>query len=207
MSSALGPSMVEVAQRYTELKRRGRQWVGRCPLHVEKTPSFTVSDEKQAFYCFGCHVGGGVIRLIELVEQTDRKGALKILGIGGNHYKPKPRDFLKQRGAAMVAKWMNHQHAKVGAMLREITRSLAIAEEAGASTLVERWEREFLILETLFEDLQRSEFAAALWAARDSIQAITAKAPYEPLPEFPPWTPEYAAYLVAHLPAPEAIRC
>ena len=81
--------------------------IGLCPFHEEKTPSFTVNEEKQVFYCHGCHVGGDVIRFVELIERTDFKGALKLLGIEGGEYKPKPRDIRKQRAAAMLAAWMN----------------------------------------------------------------------------------------------------
>jgi hypothetical protein len=85
---------------------------------------------------------------------------LKILGIDGGRYKPRVRDKLKHRGAALLAAWLNEQHAKAGAMLRELSRGIAIAEEAGKSTLTEQWGREFSILEILFDDLQQPEFGA-----------------------------------------------
>ncbi|MBZ0200576.1 MAG: DNA primase [Ignavibacteriaceae bacterium] len=46
------------------LRKRGRNYIGLCPFHNEKTPSFTVSEEKQIFHCFGCHAGGNVYRFI-----------------------------------------------------------------------------------------------------------------------------------------------
>lgn len=54
------PDIVPVVEHYTALKRAGRQLQGLCPLHAEKTPSFTVDPEKQFFYCHGCHQGGDV---------------------------------------------------------------------------------------------------------------------------------------------------
>jgi CHC2 zinc finger len=198
------PSILPVVSKYVELRKVGRQYRGLCPFHAERTASFFVDEEKALFYCHSCRTGGDIIRFIELIEQTDFKGALKLLGIGSGEYGPKPIDTRKRRAAAMLATWMNEQHLFVGAMLRELSRNIAIAEEVKATTLVERFEREFSILEILFDDLQRPQYAPELWAARDSVERITGRAPVEPLPTFSPWTPEYAAYLAAHLPALEA---
>ena len=49
--------IVEVISEYVSLRRAGKDYVGLCPFHAEKTPSFTVSPDKQMFYCFGCQVG------------------------------------------------------------------------------------------------------------------------------------------------------
>ncbi|CAG0907214.1 unnamed protein product, partial [Cyprideis torosa] len=46
------------------LRKRGRNFIGLCPFHQEKTPSFTVSEEKQIFHCFGCHAGGNVYKFL-----------------------------------------------------------------------------------------------------------------------------------------------
>jgi DNA primase len=46
------------------LRKRGKNYVGLCPFHSEKTPSFTVSEEKQIFHCFGCHTGGNVFKFL-----------------------------------------------------------------------------------------------------------------------------------------------
>jgi len=57
-------NIVELASQYTTLKRAGRRHVGLCPFHSEKTPSFTLDEEKQLFHCFGCGSGGDVFTLI-----------------------------------------------------------------------------------------------------------------------------------------------
>ncbi len=49
---------------HVALRKRGRNYIGLCPFHNEKTPSFTVSEEKQIFHCFGCHAGGNVYRFM-----------------------------------------------------------------------------------------------------------------------------------------------
>ena len=51
-------SLVEVVSAYVSLKRSGQNHSGLCPFHAEKTPSFTVSDDRGLFHCFGCGVGG-----------------------------------------------------------------------------------------------------------------------------------------------------
>lgn len=59
----------DIAQKYVpSLKKRGRNYVGLCPFHKEKTPSFSVSPEKQIFYCFGCHSGGNVFTFLSKIE-------------------------------------------------------------------------------------------------------------------------------------------
>ena len=57
-------NIVEVIGRYVTLKKRGRNFVGLCPFHQEKTPSFTVNSEKQIFHCFGCGEGGNVFSFL-----------------------------------------------------------------------------------------------------------------------------------------------
>lgn len=56
--------IVEVISEYVSLQRKGKNYLGVCPFHSEKTPSFTVTPEKQMFYCFGCNVGGNVFSFL-----------------------------------------------------------------------------------------------------------------------------------------------
>ena len=72
-------SIVEIASQYTTLKRRGRKWVGLCPFHTEKTPSFTVDDEKQLYHCFGCGAGGDIYSLVMERENLTFPEALRHL--------------------------------------------------------------------------------------------------------------------------------
>lgn len=62
-------SIVEVISDYVTLKRAGRNHLGLCPFHSEKTPSFTVSEEKGIYHCFGCHAGGGVFHFLMQYER------------------------------------------------------------------------------------------------------------------------------------------
>ena len=57
--------IVDVIGQSVQLKKSGRDYIGLCPFHNEKTQSFSVSRIKQMFYCFGCHKGGAVIPYVE----------------------------------------------------------------------------------------------------------------------------------------------
>ena len=69
----------ELATSYMQLKRRGRNLVGLCPFHGEKTPSFNIYTENGSFYCFGCGVGGDVITFVMKIENLDYMEAVKFL--------------------------------------------------------------------------------------------------------------------------------
>ena len=69
----------ELAASYMQLKRRGRNLVGLCPFHGEKTPSFNIYTENGSFYCFGCGVGGDVITFVKKIENLDYMEAVKFL--------------------------------------------------------------------------------------------------------------------------------
>ena len=68
-----------VISSYVNLKRRGKNLVGLCPFHNEKTPSFTVYPENGSFYCFGCGVGGDVFSFVRHIENLDYIDAVKQL--------------------------------------------------------------------------------------------------------------------------------
>ncbi|MCP5064625.1 MAG: DNA primase [Ignavibacteriae bacterium] len=57
-------SIVDLIANYVQLRKRGKNFIGLCPFHQEKTPSFTVSEEKQIFHCFGCHAGGNAFKFL-----------------------------------------------------------------------------------------------------------------------------------------------
>ena len=72
--------IVEVIGEVVELKKRGRNFVGLCPFHAEKTPSFTVTPEKQMYYCFGCQAGGNVFTFLMQHERLEFPDAARLLG-------------------------------------------------------------------------------------------------------------------------------
>ncbi|MCL2695757.1 MAG: DNA primase, partial [Clostridiales bacterium] len=71
--------IVSVISSYTELKPKGRKLWGLCPLHGEKTASFSVSPDKQLFYCFGCHAGGTVVQFVMDIERLPYYEAIQHL--------------------------------------------------------------------------------------------------------------------------------
>ena len=71
--------IVDTISQYVQLKRKGRNFFGLCPFHKEKSPSFSVSPDKQIFHCFGCGVGGNVIHFISKIENLDFKDTIEYL--------------------------------------------------------------------------------------------------------------------------------
>ena len=91
-----------VISQYVLLKRRGKNLVGLCPFHNEKTPSFTIYPENGSFYCFGCKVGGDVFTFTGLIERLDYIESVKLLAdkcgvmIPENDYEDNSIQRLKQ---------------------------------------------------------------------------------------------------------------
>lgn len=71
--------IVDVISQYVTLKRSGRNFLGLCPFHKEKTPSFSVSPDKQIFHCFGCGVGGNALHFISKIENINFRESLEVL--------------------------------------------------------------------------------------------------------------------------------
>lgn len=76
--------IVDVISQYVHLKRSGRNYFGICPFHNEKSPSLSVSPDKQIFHCFGCGVGGNVISFISKIEGIGFKEAVENLAERAN---------------------------------------------------------------------------------------------------------------------------
>ena len=84
--------IVSVVSGYVSLKPKGRRLWGLCPIHGEKTPSFSVSPDKQMFYCFGCHAGGTVIQFIMQMERLTFPEAVRFLAERAGMTVPEDRD-------------------------------------------------------------------------------------------------------------------
>ena len=59
-------SLVDVVQGYLQLRRVGRNWVGLCPFHAEKSGSFNVREETKRYRCFGCGASGDVFKFVQI---------------------------------------------------------------------------------------------------------------------------------------------
>ena len=75
----LRSDIVGVISRHVQLSRKGRYYTGLCPFHQERAPSFTVTPDKQIFYCYGCNVGGNVFKFLMLKENLTFVEAVKVL--------------------------------------------------------------------------------------------------------------------------------
>ena len=96
--------IVDVISQYVILKRSGRNYFGLCPFHNEKSPSFSVSPERQYFHCFGCGKGGDVFTFVSEIEKISFKESIELLAerakitlptIEGDEYNAK--QYLKDR--------------------------------------------------------------------------------------------------------------
>ncbi|NCZ71505.1 MAG: DNA primase, partial [Actinobacteria bacterium] len=72
-------SIVDVVQQYVALRKTGRNWVGLCPFHAEKSGSFNVREETARYKCFGCQAGGDVFKFIQEIEHVDFVAAVEKL--------------------------------------------------------------------------------------------------------------------------------
>ncbi len=87
--------IVDIVSGYVQLKRAGRNYMGLCPFHREKTPSFVVSPDKQIYHCFGCGQGGNVLGFIMKLENLEFVDALEFLANrAGIDLKPIKTNFV-----------------------------------------------------------------------------------------------------------------
>ena len=146
--------IVDVVSGYVALQRKGGNLFGLCPFHNEKTPSFSVSPDKQIYHCFGCKKGGGVINVIMEIENLTFPEAVRFLAKRANL--PVPEDDGPQDGADRLrrrvlelnraaARWYydllcSPEGAAVQAYLdkRQIRKSIAVRFGMGASP--DRWD-------------------------------------------------------------------
>ncbi len=132
-------NIVEIISRYTALKRTGRRHAGLCPFHNEKTASFSVSEERGLFYCFGCHASGDVFKFLMLREQISFPEALERLAKEVGVELPKRPDELRRdegrarllRVNAFAARFFQQQlwESPAGAGARTYLAGRAIREE------------------------------------------------------------------------------
>ena len=113
--------MLDIAQEYTTCKKTGSTyWKGRCPFHHEKTASFTVSPDKNIFYCFGCHQGGDAIAFIAKIENCTQFQAAQFLAEKYNLQVPESIQYTKQSSQdkdiyslhQCITQWCQKQLAK-----------------------------------------------------------------------------------------------
>ncbi len=137
--------IVVVIQDYVSLKKAGATYKGLCPFHGEKTPSFQVNRDKGFFHCFGCGVGGDVIKFLELHEKLGFTDAVKQLAQRFGVPIPELEQSDEQRAGAaeretllkvheLAAAWFREQLAgPAGARIRNHIASRGVSPETSAA--------------------------------------------------------------------------
>lgn len=133
--------IVELASEYMTLKKAGRNYLGLCPFHQEKTPSFTVNREKQIFYCFGCGEGGNAITLLmkianksfpdairHLAEKTGVTLPTRTFGREGRE-KDSLRDEIVQLNLRAAQQFARNLSSPAGKIARDYLQTRALTEE------------------------------------------------------------------------------
>nr|WP_213974341.1 DNA primase [Tepidanaerobacter acetatoxydans] len=133
--------IVEIVSEYTSLKKQGGNYIGLCPFHKEKTPSFSVDAEKQLFYCFGCGIGGNAFTFIMKKENLNFPEAVRYLAdklnikLPGNMDKDLSLEFQEKREYLRVnrlaAKYYNHclLHTREGSKAMEYIKERGLTAE------------------------------------------------------------------------------
>ncbi|MGN1299709.1 MAG: DNA primase [Candidatus Scatovivens sp.] len=133
--------IVDVISQYLPLKRSGRNYFGICPFHSEKSPSFSVSPERQYFHCFGCHVGGDVFSFISKIENVSFKESIEILAerakiqLPVNNEKLDPKQYLKDRMYKINAETALFYHDRLYKPLAKIAQEYVKKRKLDNKTL------------------------------------------------------------------------
>lgn len=188
MSIQSKPSILRVIGQRLELRKAGKEYLGLCPFHADKTPSLHVNEDKGVFYCFGCGESGDVFDFIMKLDGVSFVEAVKSLGGDPEYRHQRP---TISREAITITDWCNAQFAKAQSLLRKIGQRMQLAKDLDWTDEVERLSREWKILTIFADDLQNPKLAVSLFECRRVIENILQDAEPEPVPTFPELTPEY----------------
>ena len=131
-----------VISSYISLKRRGKNLIGLCPFHGEKTPSFTLYPENGSFYCFGCKVGGDVFTFVKLIENLDYIDAVKLLA--------------ERAGIAVIENEQDDSMHKLRNTIYEINRETARFYYSNLSSPKGKWAMEYYLSRGLTQSTIKS---------------------------------------------------
>ncbi|MBQ2942024.1 MAG: DNA primase [Clostridia bacterium] len=115
--------IVNLVGSYVHLKRSGRGYMGLCPFHKEKSPSFHVSEDKQLYHCFGCGVGGNAIHFVMAAENLDFVESLKYLADNSGIILPEPNEVSRDKERHDMKKKMYEANLAVAKFYREMLKS------------------------------------------------------------------------------------
>ena len=148
--------IVEVVSAHTDLRRQGARWVGLCPFHEERTPSFSVDAQEKLYHCFGCGVGGDTIKFVEEKEGLSFADAVELLadryGVDLEREKEDPRAEARRQQRRRLEELLDRTAAFYSAYLWD-------SEEAGKA-------RSYMAERGLGEEVLRAfgvGFAPSAW--------------------------------------------
>jgi DNA primase len=148
--------IVEVISAHTDLRRQGTRWVGLCPFHEERTPSFSVDAQEKLYHCFGCGVGGDTIKFVEEKEGLGFAEAVELLadryGVELEREKEDPRAEAKRQQRRRLSELLDRTASFYAAYLWD-------SDEAGKA-------RKYLAQRGLGEEVLRAfdvGFAPSAW--------------------------------------------
>lgn len=140
--------IVDIVSHYVSLRKRGKNHSGLCPFHSEKSPSFSVVQDKQFFYCFGCHTGGDVIKFIMDIEGHSYVEAVKYLAEKAGIPLPEVEDMKdneelvkkeRMKEAHLLSAKLYHHvliHTKYGENAREYLKQRGLSSETIQNFLI-----------------------------------------------------------------------
>jgi DNA primase len=111
--------IVQVVQERVPLRKSGTTWKGLCPFHGEKTPSFHVNGDKGFFHCFGCNVGGDVIKFVELNDKVSFPEAVRLLAARAGLTVPEAEDSKQDAESSREREALLKAHEVAAAWFRE----------------------------------------------------------------------------------------
>jgi hypothetical protein len=164
-------SIVNIIGARVALRKAGREHKGLCPFHSEKTPSFTVNEDKAVFYCHGCHVGGDVFDFIMQLDGITFPEARAQLGVSSTRPTPRRHNPVKH-AAGIITGWANDMTMSVNEQLREIGERRIIARLIDWREEINLLGREWTVLETLADDLQDDDLIIEIWREREAVEGL-----------------------------------
>ncbi len=127
--------VVEVISAYTDLRRSGARFTGLCPFHDERTPSFSVDPQEKLYHCFGCGVGGDVIRFVEEKEGLSFADAVESLadryGVELEREQEDPRAEEQRRKRARLSELLERTAGFYATFLREAPQAARARDYLG----------------------------------------------------------------------------
>ncbi len=139
--------IVEVISAHTDLRRAGARYTGLCPFHDERTPSFSVEPQEKLYHCFGCGVGGDVIKFVEEKEGLNFAEAVEVLadryGVEIEREQEDPRAEARRQQRRRLEQLLDRVAAYYSSYLWEAPESAGAREYLAGRGLSEQGLREF----------------------------------------------------------------